>query len=423
MARENLDLYNIGTEPEELQAAIVTLRQDFDAHTHDGINSKSFQTLLAETIVGRTAIIGGYRLFNAIVGPDSADFKSVAAALNAGKTRIFVRNGTYTSEPMWNVTNANTIVVGESLGGVSITFAQDLVTSRSIYVNATRATFENLNLISYEAATQTLFQFGSSGSYPTVKSCILRNKRGRFLDGTSLGNLYGTFQDLYLDCTATLDATLMKGFYVISNSVIINCIVDMNFASSAFNVVDTCVNSFFFGCAFKMNTAQAAEFVIASSSTCFFTGCYFYQYQLTADANFNGCFFENNGNSPANYMIKITTASMRFNNNRVKAAAGDNMLTVIAANVQINSNWFDGGKKILIEPSIAQVLGNMFCNNEWVSSYATAAMDIQVGSVGHVSDNSNFAYNVIRNNSNSFTPTITDNSVGNNVTGNQLIKG
>ncbi len=424
MARESINLYEVDvSDPASLKNFLLALRADFDAHNHDGVNSRAFQTLIAETLVGRTAIIGGYRLFEATVGPDSADYDSVAAALLAGKKRIFVRNGTYTGEPTWNITNSDTIIAGESLGGVSITFAQDVTNSRSIYVNATRSTFQNLNLISYEAATQTLFNFGASGSYPLIQNCRLRNKRGKFFDGSSLTALRGTFDNLYLDCTATLDATNMIGFYNVSNSVVMNTIIDMNFNSSAFNPVDTCSNTFFLGCKFLMDTSQAAEYNINGSSTCFFEACYFYAYQIKANAVFNNCFFENNGNSPAGHMVQITVAAMQFSNNRIKAAIGDNIFTITAANVQANNNFFDGGKSMVFEPSGASILGIMFMNNQWVSAYTTAAIDLRLGSVGHVTDNANVSYNVIRNNSNSFTPTITNNSANCNVTGNQLIKG
>ncbi len=57
MTRIGLDLYNIGNSPEELQSALVRLRQEFDAHNHDGASSRDFQTLIAETISARTILI------------------------------------------------------------------------------------------------------------------------------------------------------------------------------------------------------------------------------------------------------------------------------------------------------------------------------------------------------------------------------
>lgn len=55
--REEIDLYNIGDTNEELKRALLALRQDFDAHIHDGVNSKSFETIRAETFSGRVISI------------------------------------------------------------------------------------------------------------------------------------------------------------------------------------------------------------------------------------------------------------------------------------------------------------------------------------------------------------------------------
>ena len=57
MARENANQYQITTDPESLQQAIVLLREDYDAHNHDGVSSKSFQTLRAETVSARVISI------------------------------------------------------------------------------------------------------------------------------------------------------------------------------------------------------------------------------------------------------------------------------------------------------------------------------------------------------------------------------
>lgn len=57
MARANIDLYNIGTTPEELRAALIQMRAEFDAHQHDGSSSKSFETVQAETVSARTILI------------------------------------------------------------------------------------------------------------------------------------------------------------------------------------------------------------------------------------------------------------------------------------------------------------------------------------------------------------------------------
>jgi hypothetical protein len=58
MSRE-IDLYNIGEESDinSVAKALKILRADFDAHQHDGTNSKAFQTLLANTLAAQTILI------------------------------------------------------------------------------------------------------------------------------------------------------------------------------------------------------------------------------------------------------------------------------------------------------------------------------------------------------------------------------
>lgn len=52
-----IDLYKVGTDPASLRDALILLRQDFDSHDHDGVNSKQFQTVSAETLSAHTILI------------------------------------------------------------------------------------------------------------------------------------------------------------------------------------------------------------------------------------------------------------------------------------------------------------------------------------------------------------------------------
>jgi parallel beta-helix repeat protein len=62
---------------------------------------------------------GGQTLYESIVAPSGGDYTTLGAALAAGKTRIFVRNGTY-NETGENSIASNTIIIGESRDGVII---------------------------------------------------------------------------------------------------------------------------------------------------------------------------------------------------------------------------------------------------------------------------------------------------------------
>ena len=379
--------------------------------------SAPFRVDMAGNLYARSATIAGYKLFEAVVGATDADYTTVAAALNAGKTRIFVRNGTYNSEPVWNISTANTIIVGESLGGVAITFADGGANQRHIYVNASLATFQNLKLTAYETTFHSLFYFSSAGIYALVENCITRNKRGRVFDGSVAGNLYASFRNIYFDFNATNDVSVMSAFYRIDRSVAFDCFIDMTaLTASGCKFIDTCVTTFFQNC--RMETAQSANIPqIFSSNTCFFIGCYFYFHEIAPHANFEGCFFENNGNAPSGFFLDISVGNTRLNNCQVKCANSHNLLRASAAHLQVANCYFDGGAKILLDNTSITITGLQFTNNIWVSNYTTAAINLEVAAG---TDNCNVIGNILRNNAGSgFTPTITNSGLNNNVTLNQ----
>lgn len=60
----------------------------------------------------------GQTLYEAVVAASNADYTTIGAAVAAGKTRIFVRNGTYSESAI--ALAANTHITGESMDGVII---------------------------------------------------------------------------------------------------------------------------------------------------------------------------------------------------------------------------------------------------------------------------------------------------------------
>lgn len=54
---DQIDVYKIGKSPEELQRALIDLRSEYDTHIHDGVSSKTFQTVVADTVSTRTILI------------------------------------------------------------------------------------------------------------------------------------------------------------------------------------------------------------------------------------------------------------------------------------------------------------------------------------------------------------------------------
>mgnify|MGYP001560730356 CR=1 FL=1 len=428
MARENVDLYQEQFTENQTRPVLERLRADFDAHNHDGSNSKYLENIIARTLQVNSAIIGGYRLFEATVGPTQSNYKSVAEALLAGETRIFVRNGTYTAEPIWSISTASTTIIGESMNGVDITFADDTTANnRNIYINATRVTVGNMKLTAFATNSNDLFEFGASGSRPYLFSLILKNTNGAFFESSAITNFYATIRDVYLDMTTSLSAANMIGFNTVKNSLVENCFVDMTGLTSTYTgvkVITGCVNVRFVG--FTLYADQASNIPsLDNSPTCAFVGSYFYLQEMTFAAHIDSSFIENNVNAPAGYLVALNQVGSRFTNNRVKTgAASDQLLQSSAANTIITSNYFDGGSKILLQHASVTIRGGIFSNNTWIASYD--GMDLNLGT------NTlkwNAIGNTIRNNKGGgiTIPTITDGGTTNNAAAagamNQLILG
>lgn len=430
MARETVNLYedqqDFGAKIDRLEKTLMRLQADFDAHNHDGTSSQRLENILARTIQVQSAIIGGYKLYEATVGPTQSDYKTVAEAILAGKRRIFVRNGTYNAEPAWTLSNGAPIITGESLAGVRINFATNGSSpKRCITVSTPNAIFQNLNLVeASETTAQNLFYFDTGGTYPTIENCNLKARKGAAITSNSLA-LMGTFRNVYVDMTSSNDTTNSKGAYNLSLSSFSNVTFDLTGNSTSnLSVVDTVTQSKFIGCSITSNQA-AVVWKIVSSLSSTFTGCFFKMVQILVQSVFDNCIFQNNGSSPTagNYFLDIDTFGGRVNNCTLNLNLNsDDALLIEASNVQFNNNYISLGKKVLINNAGATIKGSSFSNNIWVSSYNTAAIDLTLGSNA---DNMIVFGNVIRNNNAgaSFTPTITDSGTNDTVTPNKLIQG
>ena len=412
---------------DDVKRAVELLRNDFDFHNHDGSSSRSLGNVIADSISTRTAIIGGYKLFEAVVGKTGADYKTVAEALRAGKTRIFVRNGNYTSEPPWTISNNYTQIVGESLGGVQITFGQDVSTARSITVNAARFVLDNLGIIGYEGAEQTMFFFSTSGILPTFTRLYIKNNRGKITESDVPSgvpvSVFGTFRDIYVDYKNVLSQTVAKGFYKLKYSTVDNVLFDATGGGTTGRILaEGCEKVFFNSIRFIADEASFSPLITSSSDTDW-VGALFLCTEIIPSANFSNSTFISNNITPSAYFLDIAETDTRLNNCRVSVPTAYNLLRCSTSNFQINNNRFTGGKKILLDNASVIILGGSCANNTWVTDYDTAAPDLEVGAG---TNNCTVLGNIIRNNKSggSNTPTITDGGTGTiGVTLNQLILG
>jgi len=419
MAREEIDLYNVGAldSVENLAKALSLLRADFDAHNHDGSSSRQLENIIARTLQVQSAIIGGYKLFQATVGPTQSDFKTVAEALKAGKTRIFVRNGTYLSEPKWTISNANTVIVGESYGGVSITFAEDTANHRSISTTAANAKFANLKLTAYSTTASDLFYF--NGQYPLVEDCILVNINGKIFNSAYGANLHATLRNLLISVTTVTDAANYRSFVSISGSLIQNVIINhAGIGTENLIIADSCSKSIFANLRF-LRTANGTS-KITTCEDSYFLNSYFYLQELASmQSNFDACILENNTYIPGSFLA-LDSAFGRLNNCKVIVGTGNTVLTASASSIQIHNNFFRGGSAITIQNASINIQGNSFSGNNWVTDYDTTAPTLLLGTGTR---NGLCVNNILRNNASggANTPVITDSGTGNTVANNKLI--
>jgi len=103
----------------------------------------------------------GQILYECVVASSGGDYTTVGAALAAGKTRIFVRNGTYSESAITNSTN-NIMIVGESNQAI-------------ISMGANAATFSGTDCyFSNLTVTCSTGSFNTSGIQNVITNCYFR---------------------------------------------------------------------------------------------------------------------------------------------------------------------------------------------------------------------------------------------------------
>lgn len=152
MARENTDVEPVPEDVPGIRGFIARMRADFDAHNHDGTNSKRFLTLLAETLSARALSLRKRSYTDNTVG--------LWAGLVNNTIRLFL--GSASAYLKWTGTAlqiAGDIVAGSLSIGDNASIDSD--------GNATFISMTSLNLKAYtnfETAGRFIGSVGGSGS-------------------------------------------------------------------------------------------------------------------------------------------------------------------------------------------------------------------------------------------------------------------
>jgi hypothetical protein len=152
---------------------------------------------------------GGQTLYESIVATSGGDYTTLSAALTAGKTRIFVRDGTYAETAGFTSNTANVFIRGESRNGTIIQ-----INSNNSSWNGNNVVLENLTLQSIGAAS-----FIMNGDYCTIRDCYLEKTS---TSGTiiNIGANNGIFQNNVIVSTTsrTVAVALFSQRNVIQNN-------------------------------------------------------------------------------------------------------------------------------------------------------------------------------------------------------------
>ena len=182
MARLGIDLYNISSEPEDLQNALSELRSDFDSHTHDGSSGRSFETLLLDTLRARTISIkkGAY--------DDSTG--GLWEGIDSGVLKMNI--GDATNYLKWS--------------GSALTIVGTIQTSETGERIVFDAANDNLDMINSSAHTVVQFNYGTTETTPLLDIHVQDNRRIGVKVTTDAITGTGISHSIMIDCDANDNA-------------------------------------------------------------------------------------------------------------------------------------------------------------------------------------------------------------------------
>lgn len=197
MARETVDLYQIGKTPDELQAALITLRADFDAHVHDGASSRTFETISAETVSARTILIRKTSYDDTAVGIwMGIDNTTGVMKLKLGSAASYLQWDGSSLSITGSISATSGTIGGFTIGATSLI----ATTTGSIFATAasgSRVEFSNNQMRVYNGS---VLQF------------LIGNNTIEFYDGSGVqnGTMRGTLITM-ADASVTFDSLAVDG--------------------------------------------------------------------------------------------------------------------------------------------------------------------------------------------------------------------
>lgn len=248
---------------------------------------------------------GGQTLYECVVAATGGDYTTVKAALDAGKKRIFVRNGTYT-EGAWtlNTYGGNVTIIGEGRSTTILDFGSGNINWHATSSNWTIRNIQLLGSGNWNGAENNTHNIFDSVHFNW--------------SGNSSVQLYGNYIK-YTNCIfSNTDNVNANKFYFVG--------IGMTVANNTFLITATKTGA----------TAGAVTFEFRNSSYTFYgsqvVGNYFY---VTSGTN-NAVYFANWGEY------------CTFSGNSIMETAQSAILLAAYKGVTITGNNFFGGSKSIV---------------------------------------------------------------------------
>lgn len=210
MARENLDIYQIGSSPEQLQSALISLRNDYDNHIHDGTSSKSFLTLTAETISARTMLIRKTSYTDNTSGIWMG-FTGSLMKLNLGTATNFLKWDGSALSISGSITATSGTIGGWTIAATSLTGGNITLSTATVSAASGTIKLDGANTKLYVGSGITLDGAGSGtitgGTIQTATSgqrIVLSssaNEIGIYDSSQQVGKIYGSSSSIWLQGT------------------------------------------------------------------------------------------------------------------------------------------------------------------------------------------------------------------------------
>lgn len=260
-------------------------------------------------------VIDKKTIYEAVVATSGGDYTNIDTAVAAGKTKIFVRNGTYSITSQLNITST-TIIVGEDPENTIIS----LTGTGKITLTADYCTLANLK-ISSTLSTNALLEV--VGNYITVSGVHITNSSS----SSRILNVQGSYSNInnsYFECTGNATGSIF------------------NWSNGISGTQSRITNN-----RFRVNSGNTGACIVVSH---------------TNSTISHNTFDVSNGNSGAQTLLNVNATGITIVNNVFNSGQVSNQkaITTSTSSIGIIGNLFSGFATNLTDSATATVIvGNV----------------------------------------------------------------